>query len=280
VVASAASYKGETRRFCRAGYALIGETHSGSEIVAVTTQVPWAGGPREILRHGLELLRRDSDTNRRLAMIAIDNAVELMIKTYLGLPKRVTGLTISRKEYQDIAESFPALLDALEKHASDRLDGIDLGVIEWYHRLRNELYHQGNGLTVERDKIEIYAELANLLFSNLFGQKLVERLSPESELVGEFMMSWSALERGLRETASTTSMLGAGPTRIGDVVRSARDLGLLDPKEIAELDKLRQLRNMVVHGAGDWKTELSPAVVRRVREFAERFTEDEGKGGG
>jgi len=83
-------------------------------------------------------------------MISIDNAVELMIKTYLGLPKRITGLSIPRKEYNDIAESFPALLDGLEKHAPDKLDGIDLGTIEWYHRLRNELYHQGNGLTVER----------------------------------------------------------------------------------------------------------------------------------
>jgi hypothetical protein len=127
-------------------------------------RVPWASGPGEILRHALDLLRKDSDVNRRLAMISIDNAVELMIKTYLGLPKRVTGLPITRKEFQEAAESFPALLDALERHSSDKLDGVDLGAIEWYHRLRNELYHQGNGLTVERDKVEVYAELANILF--------------------------------------------------------------------------------------------------------------------
>jgi len=57
----------------------------------------WASGPAEILRHGLRLLTIDSDVNRRQAMISIDNSVELMIKTYLGLPKRVTGLTITRK---------------------------------------------------------------------------------------------------------------------------------------------------------------------------------------
>jgi hypothetical protein len=51
-----------------------------------TAQLPWASGPAEILRHGLGLLKSESDTNRRLAMISIDNAVELMIKTYLGLP--------------------------------------------------------------------------------------------------------------------------------------------------------------------------------------------------
>src|SRR5712671_3188280 len=93
---------------------------------------PWASGPGEILRHGLELLKKDTDTNRRLAMISIDNAVELMTKTYLGLPKRVTGIAISRKEYDEIAERFPALLDALEKYAAEKLDGIDLGEIEWY----------------------------------------------------------------------------------------------------------------------------------------------------
>ncbi len=85
--------------------------------------LPWATGPGEILRHGLELLESDSDTNRRLAMISIDNAVELMIKTFLGLPKRVSGITISRKDYQDMAESFPRLLDGLEEHAPDKLDG-------------------------------------------------------------------------------------------------------------------------------------------------------------
>ena len=64
---------------------------------------PWVSGPREILKHGLTLLKRDSDSNRRLAMIMIDNSVELMTKTYLRLPKRVSGLSISRKKYQEIS---------------------------------------------------------------------------------------------------------------------------------------------------------------------------------
>src|SRR5688572_30044400 len=124
------------------------------------TRQPWASGPAEILEHGLSLLiEKDSDKNRRLAIISIDNAVELMIKTYLNLPSRITGLKISRKDYAEFSESFPRLLDALEANAAKTLEGIDLGEVEWYHRLRNELYHQGNGLTVERRKVEVYAEL-------------------------------------------------------------------------------------------------------------------------
>ena len=133
---------------------------------------PWSSGPGEILQHGLSLLRKDSDSSRRLAMLSIDNAVELMLKTYLGLPKRVTGLHITRGKYAEFSESFPKLLDAIEEYGSDKLDGIELGEIEWYHRLRNQLYHQGNGLTVELEKAKVYAELARILFKNLFGADL------------------------------------------------------------------------------------------------------------
>lgn len=98
--------------------------------MATVPQPPWASGPAELLKHGLELLKKDTDVNRRLAMISIDNAVELMTKTYLGLPKRVTGVEISRSNFQEFSENFPKLLDALEQCANDKLDGIDLGEIE------------------------------------------------------------------------------------------------------------------------------------------------------
>ncbi len=88
----------------------------------------WATGPGEILRHGIGLLENDTDANRRLAMIAIDNSVELMLKTYISIPQRVTGLTITRRERDDICSGFPQLLDGIEQHASDKIAGINLGV--------------------------------------------------------------------------------------------------------------------------------------------------------
>lgn len=233
---------------------------------------PWASGPGEILRHGLELLRKDSDTNRRLSMISIDNALELMIKTYLGLPRRITGLSISRKEFQEIAESFPALLDALEKYAGAKLAGIDLGEIEWYHRLRNELYHQGNGLTVERDKIEIYAQLANTLFKNLFGYELVHHITAKSEDLGEFMAAWVAIEQGLRELASQHSLTGQVPTGMIEVMRFLRGAGLLSAEEIREIDELRKIRNEVIHGGASYETALTASVIEHIKAYARRFT--------
>ena len=47
---------------------------------------PWTDGPRELIQHALDHLVLGDDFDRRIAMVSIDNAVELTIKTYLGLP--------------------------------------------------------------------------------------------------------------------------------------------------------------------------------------------------
>jgi hypothetical protein len=242
--------------------------YHSNENMGQNTLLPWASGPAEILRHGLSLLKHDTDTNRRLAMISIDNAVELMVKTYLGLPKRVTGLSISRKEYADFSESFPALLDALERKASDKLDGIDLGTIEWYHRLRNQLYHQGNGLTVERDKAEIYAELANVLFKNLFGVRLVPHATERTDLLGQFIEQWVALERGFQA-------LGRRDGRRYDPKSS----NLFSDVEVNEIYRYREIRNQVLHGHKDHRSLITPEIIRRLSGFVARLAAEGVPGG-
>jgi hypothetical protein len=250
-----------------AGLNILSETQN----MADKSQTPWASGSGEILKHALDLLKGDSDTKRRLAMISVDNAVELMMKTYLGLPKRVTGLTITRKEFQEFSESFPKLLDALEKYASDKLDGIDLGEIEWYHRLRNEMYHQGNGLTVERDKVEVYAELANVLFTNLFGFRLVEHKDKEAELLGNFIAAWSDFEKALMHLASLVyEDTGRRPLLPFNATRLLHTLRVISRPELEEIDQLRMIRNKVVHGEAD-KTDLKPQLVKRLRELTSEF---------
>jgi uncharacterized protein YutE (UPF0331/DUF86 family) len=236
---------------------------------------PWASGPGEILRHGLSLLQEDSDTTRRLALIAIDNAVELTIKTYLGLPKRITQLNISRKEYLEISESFPALLDALERYAAEKVKGLDLGEIEWYHRLRNQLYHQGNGLTVERAKVEVYAELANALFKNLFQMDLVQIKSAPSRLLGEFFEAWIDLESELVSTAQQISITGApGMKKMLDAARYLRGADIVSSSDIKQLERLRKIRNQLVHGVVDHRTVLTPALVAEVKALRNRFSEN------
>jgi hypothetical protein len=233
------------------------------------TEPPWASGPGEILKHGLQLLEEDSDTNRRLAMISIDNAVELMLKTFLGLPKRVTGLQISRSDYQEFSESFPKLLDAVERHASDKIVGIDLGEIEWYHRLRNQLYHQGNGLTVERSKVEVYAKLADTLFLNLFGVRLVADIGRKHDVLGEFIQAWANFERALMEKLGSG---GARPLIAPNAIRHLVGLKLISESEAERINEIRKTRNGVVHGVEDYKKVVSRDMAKLLNDLTKRLT--------
>lgn len=224
---------------------------------------PWTSGPQELLKHGLRLLKDDSDSNRRIAMICIDNSVELMIKTFLGLPKRISGITISRKEYSEISESFPSLLDTLEKYAVDKISGIEIGEIEWFHRLRNQLYHQGNGLTVERKNVEVYAEIANLLYKNLFGIKLLADDEDSTKLLGNFMEEWIKFEKTLKEYFELIKIKDHGYSYLNSLW-DLKDRGILSESEISELQEIRLIRNEIVHGKKSHEQLLSRETVSRL----------------
>ena len=238
---------------------------------------PWASGPKEILEHAISLLRKDSDKNRRLALLSVDNAVELTIKTYLGLPKRISGLNVARKDYAEFSESFPKLLDALELYASAKIAGIDLGEIEWFHRLRNQLYHQGNGLTVDKDKVDIYSELARLLFENLFATSLSFDPEDQHQLLGEFLAAWVAFEK---MTASLSKANSEKLTTLGGRTRpplaalnEMLRVGVFDAADFTEIDALRRLRNDVVHGMVDYKTAVSRKSVNRLEQITAKYQE-------
>ena len=127
---------------------------------------PWTSGPRELLKHAIEHFEKGSAFDYRISFISIDNSIELMIKTYLGLPKRIRqSQGPSRRKLSDASNSFPELLDLLEEFGNDKLEGIELGDIEWYHRIRNTLYHDGNGVTVDKEKVDSYLQISIILFN-------------------------------------------------------------------------------------------------------------------
>lgn len=161
---------------------------------------PWTVGPLELLQHASDHLRLGGDFDRRIAMISIDNAVELAIKTYLSLPERARGSKgPSRSELDSASHSFSALLSLLEQYAQDRLTGVDLNDIEWYHRLRNQLYHSGSGITPDRERVEAHFQIAALLFENLFGSPpQLDDSNVVRTRTGEFLALWNAFERELR----------------------------------------------------------------------------------
>ena len=119
--------------------------------------------------------------------------------------------------------------------------------------------------------MEVYAELANILFVNLFGDRLIE-LEEDSQLLGNFMQAWSEFEKKLR---SLPQLSGSGPMVERDIPMFFTEEGLFSRTELAEIDHLRMVRNEVVHGDSNYKEIIRPDMVDRLQELTDKISESE-----
>src|ERR1700755_1259629 len=132
---------------------------------------PWAIGPFELLQHAEGHRLGPEDFDRRMALISFDNAIESSISTYLSLdPIQRGGRQYPREEIERWKASFHSKLAFLDQHASSVRAEIkpDRAEMVYYHRLRNELYHNGNGVVPAESNIRGVREAALRTFSLLF----------------------------------------------------------------------------------------------------------------
>ncbi|HEY2934362.1 MAG TPA: hypothetical protein VGK99_21685 [Acidobacteriota bacterium] len=156
-----------------------------------------------------------------------------------------------RKELEDGSMRFPDLLDLLEKYAADKLAGVDLGDVEGYHRLRNALYHDGNGVTVDPQHVDGYLQAAKILVKCLLGIEVdfkEEESLPTSKL-GELILKWASLERAVRQLAEVhlpkEKRLNVPLAQIVDGLVSKQ---LVPGPYRSRLERVAKVRNSFVHG--------------------------------
>jgi len=208
-------------------------------------------GPLELLNHAVGHLELGSSFDNRIAMISVDVAVESMIKSYLTMPSSVRGTKhVSREEYEKITKSFHSLLIGLIAHVPNKkLYTTEISEIEWYHKIRNELYHSGTDVTVDQQKVETYLEIAKNLFSNLFQVIIDDYIeSKPSTAIGEFFLTWREVMPQLERLANIMNL--------NYTVHDRRYMAL--PRLVArkiisktlqeELKEIRTFRNEITHG--------------------------------
>jgi hypothetical protein len=203
----------------------------------------WASGAIELLRHADSHIHLETAFDRRIAFISIDNSVETSIRTFLALPSSKSGIKVPRKDVDAVENSFPALLGLLWEHAGGRLTGIDEADIEHYHRIRNKLYHDGTGLSVDEQYLLAYRQIAVLLLKNLFGVVLGDpKPAPTLE---RLIVLWNKIEEVLNRKFKKAG-IERGHTFFWEEAMRA---GLLSQTDISDLTELRMIRNKEVHSS-------------------------------
>lgn len=209
----------------------------------------WCEGPKEILQAAHRMASESQPGSTRIALILVDNAVEVIAKTFLSLPKRITSVNIPRRELEGIFESFPAVVSCLERNSGGRLNHIDLGEIEWHHGLRNKLYHDGSGLTVEKAKVDVYLSLAAELFKALFDDAIEFPPSDkQAGLIGAFLSKWVILEKIVVEYSDFAGKTYRRTPNLRAALQLLAEEGEISREIFDEVTSLQELRNAVVHG--------------------------------
>jgi hypothetical protein len=149
----------------------------------ISTQQPWQNGPTELIAHAIEHLHQDTDFDQRVAFLLLDVGVETLFKTYLLLPERITKVKISFEQRKGGAEGgFHKLIEVIMQANPDLSKQIDLSRVEYFHNLRNKLYHDGNGITILARYPKDYAKQAVDSLKILLGVDLSNLLHiPEIE---------------------------------------------------------------------------------------------------
>ena len=220
----------------------------------------WASGSLELLNHAEAHMDEESAFDKRIAFISIDNSVEIAIRTFLELPARnFVGAKPSRKEVESASNSFPGLLDLLVKYAANRLVGIEPMDIEFYHRLRNKLYHDGTGLTVDENYISAYFTIAKLLLSKLFKIEYESTTFGKKPSPEDVLLLWNKIEKQLEELFYFAGIDDKGTYKWEEALNEK----ILTMDLINQLTELRLERNKLVHSTKKiTKKELSFVLKR------------------
>jgi hypothetical protein len=205
----------------------------------------WASGAIELLKHAESHIQLDTAFDSRIAFISIDNSVETSIRTFLSLPKKKSGFKIPKKEIDEAGNSFPKMVELLFMYSASKLVGLDDGDIEHYHRIRNQLYHNGTGLGVDQRYLLAYKQIAAVLLNNLFGVK-VSSQSKESTLENLILL-WNEVESLIKKKFQENGV----DTHHTYKWEMAMQEGVLSIDDINQLTELRMIRNTQVHSTVD-----------------------------
>ena len=124
-----------------------------------------------LLRFARNTSRSADQLHQLIAFLILDICVETTMRTFLSLPDDIAPAKIKYFERRKFSEgTFHHLTRGLEAACATPLVPTDLlRHVKYFHDKRNQLYHQGGGITVAAGDVERYMRVAASLLHQLLG---------------------------------------------------------------------------------------------------------------
>lgn len=230
----------------------------------------WASGSIELLDHAEKHINQKKPFDKRIAYISIDNAVEIAMRTFLELPaKHFKGNKPSRKDIRDSFNNFSNLLELFMKYAGDKFVGIESADIEFYHRLRNQLYHAGTGLAVDDNHLDAYFTIAKLFLEELFNIDYTSISKKEESTVASFLLKWNKVEKKLQELFYLADIDNKATYKWEEAMSEK----LLNLDLINQLTELRIKRNSLIHSTAKMSENELDTLLENTNSILLKLTE-------
>ena len=131
---------------------------------------PWQENPTGLLRFARDTSRSPAQLNQLVAFLLLDVCVETTMRTFLSLPDGLVPTNVKYFDRRKLSEgNFHDLTRGIEVACARQIEPTVLHYVKYYHAIRNQLYHQGSGITIAADDVTRYAAVAASLLKQLLG---------------------------------------------------------------------------------------------------------------
>ena len=179
------------------------------------------------------------------------------------------GLELRQEDVEKATRNYHTKIEWLDKYIETNALEIDFSIEEvvWYHSLRNELYHSGNGMVPEMHVLEGSRSAATAVFNTLFKADIASMLGGDAPRRGkpaervlfvaqndemELLRLFIEFERALEMTLRVISPKPATrPRSARQMWEEYKSLVKIPPEWDEVVQKVLPIRNSIAHGQSD-----------------------------
>jgi hypothetical protein len=152
--------------------------------------LPWQKTAKNLIGYAQRFQKTNDEFERQVGYLLLDVGVETLFRVFvtqpgieakLGYTKRdkiakgtIEKTNIQRDEitlsgFDELA--FHKLSEAVKQIAGEKVSKDDLQRVEYFHNIRNKIYHLGDGIVPTQDNFEEYSKIAQSLLKTLYDLK-------------------------------------------------------------------------------------------------------------